>query len=43
MTDHLAQAWVWAEEIFANVVAVFNCVALKLAVDSRVHLVKQDT
>ena len=43
VTDHFAQAWVRAEEIFANVVAVFNGVALKLAVNSRVHLVEQRT
>ena len=38
---HFAQAWIWSEEILANVVAVFNDVALELAVNGCVHLVQQ--
>jgi len=38
---HLAQPWVRAEEIFSNVVAIFDGVALKLTVNRGVHLVEQ--
>ena len=41
--DHLAQSWVWTKEVFANVIAVFNDVALKFAIDGVVHLVEQHT
>ena len=41
--DHLAQSWVWTKEVFANVVAIFNDVALKFAIDGVVHLVEQHT
>ena len=39
--NHFAQAWVWSKEILANVVAVFNDVALELAVNGCIHLVQQ--
>ena len=38
---HFAQTRIWAEEIFANVVSVFNDVALEFAVDGCVHFVQQ--
>ena len=43
MRHHFAQAWVWTKEVFANVVAIFNDVALEFAVDSCIHLVQQHT
>ena len=38
---HFTQAWVGAEEVFTDVVAVFDRVALKLAIHRGIHLVEQ--
>ena len=38
---HFAQAWVGAKEVFSDVVAVFDRVALKLAIHRGIHLVEQ--
>ena len=43
MADHFTQARVWAKEVFTNIVAIFDGVSLKFAVDRRVHFVQQCT
>ena len=39
--NHLSQARVGAKEVFANIVSVFDGVALELAINGGVHLVEQ--
>ena len=41
MRHHFAQAWVGAKEVFSDVVAVFDGVALKLAIHRGIHFVEQ--
>ena len=43
MGDHLPQARVWSEKVLANVVALFDGVALEFAVNGGVHLVEKNT
>ena len=38
---HLAKARIWPEEVLADVGATLDCIALKLSIDGRVHLVEQ--
>ena len=42
MLDQLAEARIRAKEVLANVGAIFDRVALELAIDGVVHLVEQD-
>src|ERR1700685_3522718 len=42
MLDHLAQPWIRAEEMLADVRATFRCVLLELTVGHAVHLIDED-